>query len=182
MVTFLTAGNLHEKQAPGKCIAKGLEALTIVPSHLPPPDRVLKLGRHRKNVASGGRADEPDGGSANTMRELRFVVVAFTGIQRREPVQTIYCRACNRADGYWRGIARIRARSAHATNTRRPQLRMIVIILCVAAPHEKQMMATERSRLIPRSLEDPSSASQNLTFQQPAFFVPVCFLGPAFGQ
>jgi hypothetical protein len=36
MVTFLTAGNLHEKQAPGKCIAKGLEALTIVPSHIAP--------------------------------------------------------------------------------------------------------------------------------------------------
>ena len=197
MVTFLTAGNLHEKQASGKCIAKGpggidnraishrsnsADELASEAAVLPPPDRVLKLGRHRKNVASGGRANEPDGGSANTMRELRFVVVAFTGIQRREPVQTIYCRACNRDDSYWRGIARIRARSAHATNTRRPQPRMIVIILCVAAPHEKQMMATERSRLIPRWLEDPSSASQNLTFQQPAFFVPVCFLGPAFGQ
>src|ERR1700751_4048050 len=169
MVTFLTAGNLHEKQAPGKCIAKGpggidnraishrsnsADELASEAAVFPPPDRVLKLGRHRKNVASGGRADEPDGGSANTMRELRFVVVAFTGIQRREPVQTIYCRACNRDDSYWRGIARIRARSAHATNTRRPPPRMIVIILCVAAPHEKQMMATERSRLIPRSLED----------------------------
>jgi hypothetical protein len=115
MVTFLTAGNLHEKQAAGKCIAKGLggidnraishrsnpaDKLAREAAVSPPPDRILKLGRHRKNDAWGGRADEPDGGSdwpsnsssffaANTMCELRFVVVALTGIQRREPVQTI---------------------------------------------------------------------------------------------
>lgn len=163
MVTFLTAGNLHEKQAAGKCIAKGLggidnraishrsnpaDKLAREAAVLPPPDRILKLGRHRKNDAWGGRADEPDGGSdwpsnsssfsaANTMCELRFVVVALTGIQRREPVKT-HCRACNRDDSYWRGIARIRARSEHAKNTRRPQPRMFVIFLCFTAPHENR--------------------------------------------